>query len=812
MKQKTPKIFHLLPNAHLDPVWLWDWREGLNEGITTVQTVLNLMDEYPDLTFLRGEAAIYRHIQKFAPDLFRRIRQKIEQGRWDVVGGTWVQPDSNLASTETLCGHFERALAYFEKELGVRPRVAWQADSFGHTAGWPNILHSFGMKGFAFTRPQRKEFAMKSPLFHWRGDHGNRLLCYRQHGMWYCSERSNVPDILDETLAACQTQPWQNVGVLIGLGNHGGGPTRKHLEDVERWRAKHPEIELRYSTLHGLFHALEKEIAGEAGTKVPEVHGEFGYCLRGCYSSVQKFKALYRRTEQALTGAGIAQAMIGGTELPAEAWETILFNSFHDILPGTSIERAMEEQMASTGMVFHQSQKAGFEAMNILAEKVDTRVPKPATPDAPTLVPVLVWNPLPRPYSGPVEIEISLDYRPLFHFRNRANELPVGLFDDGGKALPFQEIDTEHSSMPEFPWRKRVVTHLDVPALGWQVVRMGVVTKKVAQPKPANSSFSVKGGIAGNDWKITVNGGALQIHRKGKNLFPGGKQMRLIVAEDPWGSWGGMSEEPDAWQLDQVREEWPLVQSQILETGPERARLWTRWQGKQSWLELTFDICRGVPWVSVHGRLLWNERSARLQLVLPSSGPAVCDVPGSVTTRHQRGQVPIGRWFVRTDKRGKCMGVANDVLSDADFLPYEVRLTLARASRYANDVKTASTDEPWRPAVDCGELKFRLNLFSDGMDPDHVAEALTAAPVTLPVRPSPGVLPGHGSLGRLTPSTVRLLAAHRDASGRLNLRLQNRGKRKVRAEFYMGTRKYCACVLGPQQILQVTGKSACSLL
>ncbi len=102
----TSRVFHLLPNAHLDPVWLWDWREGLNEALTTVATVLDLMDEHPSLTFLRGEAAIYRYLQREAPDLFRRVREKIEEGRWDVVGGTWVQPDSNLPSTETLCRHF----------------------------------------------------------------------------------------------------------------------------------------------------------------------------------------------------------------------------------------------------------------------------------------------------------------------------------------------------------------------------------------------------------------------------------------------------------------------------------------------------------------------------------------------------------------------------------------------------------------------------------------------------------------------------------------------------------------------------------
>ena len=124
MSKKT--ILHLIPNAHLDPVWLWDWREGLNEGLTTIRTILDLMEEFPALTFMRGESVIYEHIQKTDPSTFDRIRERIEEGRWDVVGGTVIQPDTNLASTEVLCRQYERGLGYFEKNLGVRPTIAWQ--------------------------------------------------------------------------------------------------------------------------------------------------------------------------------------------------------------------------------------------------------------------------------------------------------------------------------------------------------------------------------------------------------------------------------------------------------------------------------------------------------------------------------------------------------------------------------------------------------------------------------------------------------------------------------------------------------------
>ena len=98
--------FHLIPNAHLDPVWLWDWREGLNEGLVTCRTILDLMDEDRELTFIRGESAIYQHIEKADPKTFARIKKYVKSGRWDVVGGTVIQPDTNLPATETFARHF----------------------------------------------------------------------------------------------------------------------------------------------------------------------------------------------------------------------------------------------------------------------------------------------------------------------------------------------------------------------------------------------------------------------------------------------------------------------------------------------------------------------------------------------------------------------------------------------------------------------------------------------------------------------------------------------------------------------------------
>ena len=130
-----PTTLHLIANAHLDPVWLWDRHEGLNQGIATCRTMLDLLDEDPDFTFIRGEAAIYEHLERFDPKTFARIAAYVDSGRWEIVGGNYIQPDTNLPATETLARHFLRGQGYFQSRFGKTPRIAWAATPLATAPG-----------------------------------------------------------------------------------------------------------------------------------------------------------------------------------------------------------------------------------------------------------------------------------------------------------------------------------------------------------------------------------------------------------------------------------------------------------------------------------------------------------------------------------------------------------------------------------------------------------------------------------------------------------------------------------------------------
>ena len=412
--------------------WLWDWREGLNEGIITTRTVLDLMDEFPDLTFIRGEAALYRHIEEHDANTFSRVKRMIEAGRWDVVGGTWVQPDTNLPATETFLRHFALGQEYFASRFGLRPRVAWAADSFGHSAGLPEILAAAGMEGFSFSRPTSHLVQIAKQAFWWEGAGGSRILSYRVPSCgWYGCERDEATRRLNATLELARKSDLHNVGVYFGLGNHGGGPTRRQIGDVYAWAEAHPEIEVRFSTLHRLFDAVRAE-ADKKGERFLPVHrGELNFCLRGCYASQAGFKTLYRKAEAMINRAERVDSLVAArlNRTPAnltQAWEAVLFNSFHDILPGSSIERAYDEQREWLGGALHAGRGIELTALNALTARIDTNV-LPTKGDHPGPAVMLVFNPHPHTYRGVIELEAALDYRPIWSYNNRPDELPVEL-------------------------------------------------------------------------------------------------------------------------------------------------------------------------------------------------------------------------------------------------------------------------------------------------------------------------------------------------------------------------------------------------
>lgn len=766
MKNK-PHI-HLIPNAHLDPVWLWDWREGFNEMITTTRTILDLMDEFPKLTFVRGEAFLYRHIEQHDPKTFRRLKTRIAEGRWDVVGGTMLQTDMNMPATETFVRHMLYAQRYFQERFGLKARSGWSADCFGHSVALPDLLVAGGMEYYSYTRP----VAVPTPnTFWWEGPAGGRLLVHRPPVGWYGMERNEVPGKLDELLKrAAAPNALRTIACYMGLGDHGGHPTRRMMEDVRVWSKAHPEVTVSYSTLTRFFDALRKEVKSRGAEAIPVFKGEVNFAPRGIYSAAARFKFAYRKAEALVQRAERIATVIdaAGTPpvglLPArvpdlhEAWEAILFNTFHDILPGSSIERAYEELFDWLGMAPHAARTVEQRAIRDFAATLDTRV-RPPAPDMPAGVPLLLFNPHPWPYRGLVELEACLDYRPIWKYTSCPEKLPMTVLDPKVGALPLQRIDTENFYAQNLNLRNRVVIPVDLPAMGWKVVEFAY--DETAREVPFSAPVSAgELSITGGEWEVHAAPGdaAIRIMRAGRPLLnaPG---LSVLTIDDPWGTWGDFGESVPSMSLTQVRQTWSVTKVEVGERGPLRATLNVRLEAGRSRIDLSFAVTSGCTALEVNARVFWDERCARLTMALPGRfTQAEYDVMGGSIRRGSVGEVPGGRW-VRLDGKGSSLGFASDALYNFNLIPDGVLYaTIVRATRYSADLPAKSEDYPWRPVLDAGELRFRFLLTQEMSQLDRLATELEQPPLVMHVNPSAGPGPKSGGMMTLEPDTIKLLA------------------------------------------------------
>lgn len=754
-------VVHVIPNAHLDPVWLWDYREGLNEGVATCRTILDLMDANPDLTFIRGEAAIYEHIRRTDPATFARILEQISAGRWDAVGGTWIQPDTNLLASETLCRHYEVGLRWFRENLGVQVKCGWQADSFGHTAGLPEVLAAGGVENFAFTRPPAEVLPLRHPAFWWRGRGGARILAYRPPIGWYGCERDEIKRRFDQLVPWVKKNPLRNLAMFVGLGNHGGGPSQRLIDDVRAWALAHPEFEVRFSGLHSFFADLRRELAAPGAPRLQEINGELNFCLRGCYASVARFKHPYRHAEQELLRAERTTTLLQHAGLtPAAdltaAWQTVLFNSFHDILPGSSIERAFDEQIDAVGGARQSAREAAFRSLNTLAGRVRVNLPKVAA-DHPRAVPFLLWNPHLQPVRTFVELEACVDHRPVPAYQNRPDALPVEVRLNG-RVVPHQILATDHTSFVDLAWRKRVLVPVTLPAAGWQVASLGWVENS---PTPALDTRATGRGkaIANDFYKISAHVGAagINVTHRGKKLF-GTRGLHLQTVADRFGSWGTMTEEPAGVRLTEAIGRWKITRVTVTETGPLRAALVVRLNAPKAHVDLTFRLTAGTEEVAIDARVFTDLEAARIKLVLPGADRVECEVPAERAARSAPGEIPLLRWLRARRGRGG-FAVVSDVISAGDLESGDLRLTLARATRYARAENLDQSKEWWRPAVDRGELRVRLALLPHDADVAMAADLISQPPLAQMIWANPaGDLPPTGSLAQLKPAGVELLS------------------------------------------------------
>jgi alpha-mannosidase len=384
---------HCVGHGHIDMNWMWSWPETVATTYDTFASVLSLMEQFPDLTYSQSQASVYALVERYYPEMFVQIQKRVKEGRWEVAAVHWVEGDKNLASGESICRHLLYTRDYFQRKFGLTPQqtpLDWEPDTFGHAVTIPGILAQGGVKyyyscrtGGGFEHPRIGE--ERPRLFYWQGPDGSRVLVNRE-STWYNSYVNiddNVALPMVDFVRETGLRNWLNV---YGIGNHGGGPTRTEVEYYRSMRDWPIYPEVTFSTAIRYFEAVEAELAsGEH--KLPVLTHELNFEFPGCYTSQSAIKRGNRfgenYLEEAETLAAIAAQTLGRpvpTAQLREAWLHVLFNQFHDILPGSGVRETREHAQALFQEVGAITGSIKRSAGRALAEQIDTLALLPNTP------------------------------------------------------------------------------------------------------------------------------------------------------------------------------------------------------------------------------------------------------------------------------------------------------------------------------------------------------------------------------------------------------------------------------------------------
>lgn len=346
-------VVALCGHAHLDLVWLWPEMATERKGVHSFATQLRLMERYPEITFVQSQPALYRAIERQAPALTRQIRRRIQEGRWEVIGGFEVEPDTNLPCGEALV----RSLVYGQRKIAAlrgRPStVCWIPDVFGYSGCLPQILRLGGVQHFFTTKmawSQITKFPYNS--FVWRGSDGSEVLAH------LCPTGYNGTVELDSLVQAVRDHRQADVHSELllptGIGDGGGGLSEAMCERARRVANLAGVPKGRWTTSEAFFRRL-----GRVCDRLPVYQGElYLEYHRGTYTTQSEFKRSYRAAEAALQAHEAVRVVTGGGPLGEEAWLRVLFCQFHDAIPGSSIGAVYEQLTPELGEIREREVRA----------------------------------------------------------------------------------------------------------------------------------------------------------------------------------------------------------------------------------------------------------------------------------------------------------------------------------------------------------------------------------------------------------------------------------------------------------------------
>jgi alpha-mannosidase len=701
----------LAGNAHIDAAWLWPRTETVDVVKRTFTTALQLMNEYPDYTFSQSAAQYSAWMADKYPELNDQIRQRIKEGRWEIVGGMWVEPDLNIPDGESLVRQLLVGQRYFQKEYGVVARIGWNPDSFGYNWQLPQIYKRSGLDYFV-TQKMHWNDTNQLPfrLFWWESPDGSKVLTYFPTD--YVHTNVNPTRISADFAESAERNPGTTEMLdLYGVGDHGGGPTRDMLDQADHWIAADKKADsavptLRYGTAQHYFSDVEGKLnpdspvwnydriakgytapAAKSGlmgvpTWKDELYFEYH---RGVFTTQAAHKNSNRRTEVAtLDAEKVASfAWLKGVTYPGseltENWKKITFNQFHDLAAGSGIAVIYRDAQQDYSEVLRSDREIAAASVDTLSAGIDTQVKNG--------VPILITNMQAWPRSETVEAELQLPDAPA---------QGVTVMGEHGPVL--SQILSSDSSTHRY---HMLVRADDVPALGYATLSATNGDGRSAAKQGSELAVSDQGG------KITLSNSHLAVSIDKQTgcitslaALPSKKEF---VASNACGNelqtYKDLPKQYDAWNIDPGTLDGTMTPissvSAVTVTvdGPLRktVRVERAWQSSKFVQEISLDS--GADAVRVSNDIDWHETHVLLKAAFPlaASGPkATFEIPyGSIeraTTRNNsfekaKFEVPALRWADLGDEH-QGVSILNDSKYGYDALGNTLRLTLLRSATW----------------------------------------------------------------------------------------------------------------------------------
>ncbi|MCP4177652.1 MAG: alpha-mannosidase [bacterium] len=755
---------HLVCNAHLDPVWLWEWEEGAAETISTFRIAADFCDNYDGFVFNHNEAILYQWIEEYDSLLFERIQKLVKAGKWHIMGGWYLQPDCNMPSGESFIRQILLGRNYFRDKFGKEPTTAINFDPFGHTRGLVQILAKSGFDSYLFCRPAQNDCKLENDAFIWEGYDGSRVKALRAFDM-YLTLRGEAVNKVKKHI---NNYPANDIGlVLWGIGNHGGGPSKIDYEALDKFASDQKKINIIHSTPENYFKELDSNT-------LPVHRNDLNKWAIGCYTSQIRLKQQHRKlenelysTEKMLTSAWVQKLLSYPEHDLKQAQQDLAFAEFHDILPGSAIQPVEDTSLRL--MAHGQEILSRLKARAFFALAGNQRKAKEHE------IPILVYN----PHSYPVKTIIDCEFN-LADQNWKNTFMDVKVYAEN-KCLPSQ-VEKEYSNL-HLDWRKKVVFEAELkPSM------MNRFDCKIIElpSKPNKELEETADDILLSDINKTIaiskKTGLMTSYKVNGYDFIEKPSCLPIVLEDNEDSWimdkqefgkkigefRLLTEKETAEYLGLKKNKLEAVR--VIENGQTRVVVEAVFAYKHSNICIQYKIPKNSTEIEISARVCWAEKNKLLKLTFNTAksneylGQVAC---GTEYFPSNGQEIVFHKWLIAMNKKSKnAFSIINDGIYGANFKDNEIGLTLLRSPVYSGhpfEGHDIVLQDRFIPHHDQGErlYTFWLNAGSSEKRINHIdREALVKneKPMALSFFPSGENKNNIKSLLQLNDNSIQVMA------------------------------------------------------